>query len=38
VPRIPIIQPAFDVAMQKYVQGYMYWFHVQADYRTIFKA
>jgi peptide/nickel transport system substrate-binding protein len=38
VPRIPVIQPAFDVAMQKSVQGYMYWFHVQPDYRTIFKA
>jgi peptide/nickel transport system substrate-binding protein len=38
VPRIPVIQPAFDVAMQKYVQGYMYWFHVQPDYRTLYKA
>ncbi|MBC7778947.1 MAG: ABC transporter substrate-binding protein, partial [Proteobacteria bacterium] len=38
VPRVPLMQPAFDVAMQKNVQGYMYWFHVQADYRTLYKA
>jgi peptide/nickel transport system substrate-binding protein len=38
VPRVPLLQPSFDVAMQKSVQGYMYWFHVQPDYRTLFKA
>jgi peptide/nickel transport system substrate-binding protein len=38
VPRIPLAQPNFDVAMQKTVQGYVYWFHVQPDYRSIFKA
>jgi peptide/nickel transport system substrate-binding protein len=38
VPRIPLAQPNFDVAMQKYVQGYRYWFHLQPDYRQLFKA
>jgi len=26
------------VAMQKDVQGYMYWFHLQPDYRQLSKA
>ncbi|MGD9833496.1 MAG: ABC transporter substrate-binding protein [Piscinibacter sp.] len=38
VPRIPLFQPTMDVAMQKDVQGYMYWFHLQPDYRQLFKA
>jgi peptide/nickel transport system substrate-binding protein len=38
VPRIPLFQPTMDVAMQKDVQGYQYWFHLQPDYRQIFKA
>jgi len=38
VPRIPIAQPNLDVAMQKNIQGYRYWFHLQPDYRQIFKA
>jgi peptide/nickel transport system substrate-binding protein len=38
VPRIPLFQPSADVAMQKNVQGYMYWFHLQPDYRTISKT
>ncbi len=38
VPRIPLLQPTMDVAMQKDVQGYMYWFHLQPDYRQIYKA
>ncbi len=38
VPRIPILQPTMDVAMQKDVQGYQYWFHLQPDYRQLFKA
>ncbi len=38
VPRIPIMQPTMDVAMQKDVQGYQYWFHLQPDYRQLFKA
>ncbi len=38
VPRIPLMQPTMDVAMQKDVQGYQYWFHLQPDYRQLFKA
>ena len=38
VPRIPIAQPTMDVAMQKNVNGYMYWFHLQPDYRQLSKA
>ena len=38
VPRIPIAQPTMDVAMQKDVMGYMYWFHLQPDYRQLSKA
>jgi peptide/nickel transport system substrate-binding protein len=38
VPRIPLAQPNFDVAMQKNVQGYRYWFHLQPDYRNLSKA
>jgi len=37
-PRIPIAQPNFDVAMRSDVLGYQYWFHVQPDYRQIYKA
>jgi peptide/nickel transport system substrate-binding protein len=38
VPRIPLFQPSSDVAMQKDVMGYMYWFHLQPDYRNLYKA
>ena len=38
VPRIPLAQPNFDVAMQKNVMGYQYWFHLQPDYRQLYKA
>jgi peptide/nickel transport system substrate-binding protein len=38
VPRIPIYQPSLDVAMQKYVTGYRYWFHRQLDYRQLVKT
>ncbi len=38
VPRVPLFQPTMDVAMQKDVQGYMYWFHLQPDYRQLFKG
>lgn len=38
VPRIPIAQPNMDVAMQKNIKGYTYWFHLQPDYRDIEKA
>jgi peptide/nickel transport system substrate-binding protein len=38
VPRVPLFQPTMDVAMRKDVQGYMYWFHLQPDYRNLSKA
>jgi peptide/nickel transport system substrate-binding protein len=38
VPRIPLFQPSQDVAMQANVQGYMYWFHLQPDYRQLSKV
>jgi peptide/nickel transport system substrate-binding protein len=38
VPRIPLGQPNYDVAMLKNIMGYQYWFHLQPDYRQIYKA
>jgi peptide/nickel transport system substrate-binding protein len=38
VPRIPIAQPTMDVAMQKDVMGYQCWFHLQPDYRQLYKV
>jgi peptide/nickel transport system substrate-binding protein len=38
VPRVPIFQPTLDVAMQKNIAGYRYWFHRQLDYRQLAKA
>lgn len=38
VPRIPVAQPSMDVAMQKHIRGYRYWFHLQPDYRDLEKA
>jgi peptide/nickel transport system substrate-binding protein len=38
VPRVPLFQPSQDVAMGKDVMGYMYWFHLQPDYRQLSKA
>ena len=38
VPRIPIAQPNMDVAMQKNIRGYTYWFHLQPDYRDLEKV
>jgi peptide/nickel transport system substrate-binding protein len=38
VPRIPLVQPSIDVAMQPSVNGYGYWFHVEPDYRMLSKA
>jgi len=38
VPRIPLFQPNLDVAMQKGITGYRYWFHRQLDYRQLSKA
>lgn len=38
IPRIPLYQPFLDVAMQKNITGYRYWFHRQLDYRQLVKA
>jgi peptide/nickel transport system substrate-binding protein len=38
IPRIPIFQPYSNVAMQKNVSGYQYWFHRRLDYRALVKA
>lgn len=38
VPRIPLYQPFSNVAMQKNVSGYAYWFHRRLDYRSLVKA
>lgn len=37
VPRIPLFQKYLDVAMQKNVHGYTYWYHTQLDYKPIYK-
>ena len=38
VPRIPLFQPYLNVALQRNVTGYRYWFHRQLDYRTLAKG
>jgi peptide/nickel transport system substrate-binding protein len=38
VPRIPLFQPYVNIAMQKNVTGYQYWFHRRLDYRALVKA
>jgi peptide/nickel transport system substrate-binding protein len=38
MPRIPLARLFFDVAMQKNVKGYVYWFHTHLDYRTMYKV
>jgi peptide/nickel transport system substrate-binding protein len=38
VPRVPLFQPYLNVALQKNISGYRYWFHRQLDYRTLVKA
>jgi peptide/nickel transport system substrate-binding protein len=38
VPRIPLFQPYLNVAMQKSIGGYAYWFHRQLDYRSLVKT
>jgi peptide/nickel transport system substrate-binding protein len=38
VPRIPLINDYRDVAMQKSIEGYTYWFHLVLDYRPIKRA
>ena len=38
IPRIPLFQPYSNVAMQKNVTGYQYWFHRRLDYRAFSKG
>ena len=38
VPLVPLWQPYLDVAMQKGIGGYQYWFHRQLDCRTFHKG
>ena len=38
VPRIPLFQPYSNVAMQKNVTGYQYWFHRRLNYSALVKA
>jgi peptide/nickel transport system substrate-binding protein len=38
IPRIPLFQPYSNVAMQKNVSGYQYWFHRRLDYRSFVKG
>jgi peptide/nickel transport system substrate-binding protein len=38
VPRVPLFQPYANVAMQKNIDGYAYWFHRRLDYRSMSKA
>jgi peptide/nickel transport system substrate-binding protein len=38
MPRIPLFQPYSNVAMQKNVSGYQYWFHRRLDYRALVKG
>lgn len=38
MPRIPLFQPYVNVAMQKNISGYQYWFHRRLDYRAMVKA
>jgi len=38
IPRVPLYQPYVNVAMQKNVSGYQYWFHRRLDYRALVKG
>jgi len=38
MPRVPLYQPYVNVAMQKNITGYQYWFHRRLDYRAMVKA
>jgi hypothetical protein len=38
MPRIPLYQPYVNVAMQKNITGYQYWFHRRLDYRSFEKG
>ena len=37
VPRVALNQPYLDIAMQKNISGYQYWFHRQLDFRQLSK-
>jgi peptide/nickel transport system substrate-binding protein len=37
VPRVPMYRPNLDVAMQKNIRRYQYWFHRQLDHRQLAK-
>ena len=37
VPRAPVAHLFSDIAMQKNVKGYVYWFHTHLDYRFVSK-
>ena len=34
----PLYQPFVNVAMQKNISGYQYWFHRRLDYRAMAKG
>jgi peptide/nickel transport system substrate-binding protein len=36
-PRIPVAHLFADIAMQKNVKGYVYWFHTHPDWRVMYK-
>jgi peptide/nickel transport system substrate-binding protein len=38
VPMVPLNQPIHDVATQKSVSGYQFWFHREPDYRQFAKG
>jgi peptide/nickel transport system substrate-binding protein len=38
IPRVPLFQPYVNVAMQKNISGYQYWFHRRLDYRALAKG
>ena len=38
VPIVPLNQPTHDVAMQKAVGGYEFWFHREPDFRQFYKG
>ena len=38
MPRVPLFQPYVNVAMQRNVTGYQYWFHRRLDYRALVKG
>jgi len=38
VPVVPLNQPMHDVAMQKSVTGYQFWFHREPDLRQVARA